>query len=107
MKGLEEHAALLRGMALKPCPFCGGQPYIDSCDRLINIGCEVCGYHRYFHGLVQSELITDVVVSRSKQNGLPQEWYDKDAYEKAVAFWNRRTNMGLPEPPKEGTENVD
>ena len=76
-------------IALKPCPFCGKEPYVESCDRLIDIGCEECGYHLNFHGLVQSEVETPVVVSRW-HGGLPAEWYDKDAYKKAAAAWNRR-----------------
>ena len=74
---------------LKPCPFCGAEPYVESCDRLIDIGCEACGYHLHFHGLVQSEFVTPVIVSRYN-GGLPAEWYDPDAYEKAAAGWNRR-----------------
>lgn len=79
---------------LKPCPFCGGEPYIDSCDRLIRICCEPCGYDRAFHGLVQSEIETPVVASYKKGTKEPLEWYDKDAYEKAVDAWNRRANDG-------------
>lgn len=75
---------------LKPCPFCGSIPYEDSCDRLINIGCEPCNYHLYFHGLVQSQFKTDVVASYSKETGEPLEWYDKDAHKKAEEHWNRR-----------------
>ena len=74
---------------LKPCPFCGEEPYVESCDRLIDIGCEVCGYHLHFHGLVQSEFETPVIISRYN-GGFPAEWYDPDAYEKAAAGWNRR-----------------
>ena len=90
MKGWEEHKYLLDGRMLLPCPFCGAEPYIDSCDRLINIGCEPCKFHLYFHGLVQSEIETGVVASRSSKTGEPLEWYDKDAYQKAVDGWNRR-----------------
>ena len=97
MKGLEEHKYLLGEKKLLPCPFCGGEPYIDSCDRIINIGCEPCKYHRYFHGLVQSDEVTAVVASRGSKTGEPLEWYDKDAYQKAIDGWNRRA-----EPPKEG-----
>lgn len=77
------HQYLLHG-ELKPCPFCGDMPYIESCDRIINIGCEPCNYHRYFHGLVQSEFETEVEASPYG------EWYDKEAYETAAAKWNRR-----------------
>lgn len=77
---------------LKPCPFCGAEPYVDSCDRIIDIGCDKCGYHRHFHGLVQDEIETDVVVSRYKDSRKAYEWYDKDAYQKAAAGWNERQN---------------
>lgn len=90
MKGLEEHKYLLGDRTLLPCPFCGSEPDIDSCDRIINIGCKPCGYHRYFHGLVQSEKKTDVIASRDSKTGEPLEWYDKDAYEWAADRWNRR-----------------
>lgn len=29
---------------LKPCPFCGGTPFVEAYDRLIVIGCESCDY---------------------------------------------------------------
>lgn len=90
MKGLEEHKYLLEGRTLLGCPFCGGEPFIDSCDSLINIGCEHCKFHLYFHGFVQSEIETKVVASRSSNTGEPLERYDKDAYQKAVIGWNRR-----------------
>lgn len=79
-----------RNNPLKRCPFCGGEPYVDSCDRLIQIGCKRCDYHRYFHGLVQNEIVTDVVASYKKGTEEPLEWYDKDAYDKAGAAWNER-----------------
>lgn len=75
---------------LKPCPFCGEPAYAEACDRLIIIGCRKCDYHRGFHGIVQSDHVTDVVASYSKQTGEPLEWYDKDAHEKAFAKWNTR-----------------
>lgn len=75
---------------LKPCPFCGEMPYIESCDRIIDIGCEPCHYHMAFHGLVQSEFETPVVVSKYRDTGKAFEWYDKDAYETAVGRWNMR-----------------
>lgn len=77
------HQFILKG-ELKPCPFCGEMPYIESCDRLIAIGCEPCNYHMAFHGLVQSELETEVSTSPYG------EWYDKDAYKRAGEKWNRR-----------------
>ena len=90
MKGLDEHKYLLGESKLLPCPFCGGEPYIDSCDRLIRIGCEPCGYFRGFHGLCQSEFVTPVVSATDKNTGEPIEWYDKDAYQRAAEAWNRR-----------------
>lgn len=75
---------------LKPCPFCGGPAYYKACDRLIKIGCEKCDYYRWWNGIVQSDHVTDVVASYSKQTGLPLEWYDKDADIRAVEAWNRR-----------------
>ena len=89
----ESHKLLFgEDITLKPCPFCGAEPYVDSCDRIINIGCDKCGYNRHFHGLVQDEIETDVVVSRYKDSRKAYEWYDKDAYQKAAAGWNERSN---------------
>lgn len=93
MKGLETHKYLLGDKRLLPCPFCGGAAYIDSCDRIIDIGCEPCGYHRAFHGLVQSEFETAVIASYKRGTKEPLEWYDKDAYEKAADAWNSRARM--------------
>lgn len=75
---------------LKCCPFCGGEAYMESCDRLINIGCRKCDYHRHFHGIVQTEFETPVVASYKKGTKEPLEWYDRYAYEKAIEEWNRR-----------------
>lgn len=94
VKGLEEHKYLIGDRTMLPCPFCGVEPYIDSCDRIINIGCEQCGYHRYFPGLVQSDHVTNVVASKYKQTGEPFEWYEKDAYALAIDAWNRRADNG-------------
>lgn len=90
----ESHKLLFgEDTTLKPCPFCGAEPYVDSCDRIIDIGCDKCGYHRHFHGFVQDEIETDVVVSRYKDSSRKAyEWYDKDAYQKAAAGWNERQN---------------
>ncbi len=79
-------------MELKPCPFCGGEPYIDACDRLISIGCKPCGYRRSFHGLVQSEIDTGVPIVYKGGKVSDSEWYDQFAHEKAIESWNRRTN---------------
>lgn len=32
-------------MELKPCPFCGGNPFVRSYDRLKVIGCDACKYN--------------------------------------------------------------
>ena len=82
---------------LKVCPFCGAEPYMDSCDRVITIGCFGCGYRRSFHGLVQNEIVTKVVASYKKGTEEPLEWYDKDAYEKAADAWNIRAMEGAEE----------
>lgn len=79
---------------VKPCPFCGGEPYIDSCDRLILIGCNLCGFSRYFHGLVQSEVNTGIPIVYKGGKVSDSEWYDQFAHEKAVEAWNRRANDG-------------
>ena len=86
----EDYKLMFEDIPLKPCPFCGAEPYIESCDRIIDIGCEACGYHLHFHGLVQSEIETGVVVSRYKDSGKAYEWYDRDAFAKAAEGWNRR-----------------
>lgn len=75
---------------LKPCPFCGGKPFVDSCDRLIEIGCKSCGYYRVFHGIIQSEFQTGVAIPYSDGTISGDEWYDKDANEKAIEAWNNR-----------------
>jgi len=76
---------------LKPCPFCGEEAYFWSCDRLINIGCKKCSYHRHFHGLVQSEINTGVPIHYESGEISTTEWYDKDAHEKAIEAWNKRS----------------
>lgn len=75
---------------LKPCPFCGEEPYVDTCDRLIVIGCNKCNYSRGFHGLVQSEINTGIPIVYEGGKESDHEWYDKDALEKAIEAWNRR-----------------
>ena len=75
---------------LKPCPFCGGEPYIDACDRLITIGRKPCGFRRSFHGLVQSEVNTGIPIVYKGGKVSDCEWYDRFAHEKAVEAWNRR-----------------
>ncbi|MFC4275531.1 Lar family restriction alleviation protein [Achromobacter aloeverae] len=75
--------------ALKPCPFCGGEPVIDACDRLIAIKCETCRYSRAFSGLLQTK--------ESSVRISDQEFYHKDAHEQAIASWNTRA-----QPQQEG-----
>lgn len=77
---------------LKECPFCGGEPHVESCDRLIQIGCKKCNYSRSWHGLVQSDIVTDVVTTYSSETKQPIEWYDRDAYVTAANEWNKRSN---------------
>lgn len=89
MKGLDAHKYLITE-TLKPCPFCGSEPYIDSYDRLIGISCKSCGYTRYFYGLIQTDHKTDVVASYYKNTNEPFEWYDPNAYKHACEEWNRR-----------------
>jgi len=84
-----DHKNLLSGDLLA-CPFCGEKPYIESCDRLIVIGCSSCDYYMHSNGFVQSLFETKVVASKEKVTGRPIEWYDKDAFEKAESKWNRR-----------------
>lgn len=62
---------------LKPCPFCGSKAYEESCDRLVVIGCEECGYSMsvYKGGLTSKT-----------------DWYDKYAHKKAYEKWNRRSD---------------
>lgn len=67
---------------LRPCPFCGGEPYEDSCDRIIEIGCRKCNYHRWWHGLITP------VEHKVKVNAL--EYYNPNAHEEATEDWNRR-----------------
>lgn len=77
-------------LILKPCPFCGGEAYEWCCDRVINIGCKACRYHLNYHGLVQSKINTGVPIIYEGGKASDHEWYDKDAYKKAVEAWNRR-----------------
>ena len=67
---------------LKPCPFCGGEAYFDAVDRIINIGCDVCKYHRHWRGLITTEQ-HEVRVNEC-------EYYNPKAHEEAIEAWNRR-----------------
>ena len=67
---------------LKPCPFCGGEPYFDEMERIINIGCGVCKYHRYWKGVITTEPHEEQLNKR--------EYYNPKAQEEAIKEWNRR-----------------
>lgn len=70
---------------LKPCPFCGGVPYEESCDILITIGCDYCDYQIYDNGLL-SRIMTPVKVP-----GNNDLYYNPKAHEEIEARWNRRS----------------
>ena len=72
---------------LKPCPFCGGMPFERSYDRLIVIGCEPCGYHRAFNGLLSTK--PSAVLASAPESAV-KEYYHADAHEKAAEAWNCR-----------------
>ena len=80
----------LNDMVLSKCPWCGNLPTVTSCDRFITIGCNICKYHRTFHGLVQSEIDTGVPIHYNNGTISMTEWYDKDAYDRAEEGWNTR-----------------
>lgn len=86
----EKDSVLFHRNPLKPCPFCGGEPHAESCDRLIQIGCAKCNFYRSWHGLVQGQIVTNVVAIYSSKTGEPTHWYDKDAYVRAAEDWNTR-----------------
>lgn len=92
---------------LKPCPFCGGEAYKKSYDRLIQIGCEKCGYHMGFHGLVQTKIDTGVPIHYSDGTISTYEWYDRDAHKKANKAWNTRKPMDRIVEQLEGLPNVN
>lgn len=67
---------------LKPCPFCGGVPYVESCDRLIQIGCNVCKFTIYDYGLI-TPIMTPVKVNST-------EFFNYKAHKEIEKRWNRR-----------------
>jgi len=85
-----------------PCPFCGKAPNVDTCDRLISIGCKTCGYSRGFPGLLQ-QIINDKPIPYRHDDGTigpaidpkNQEYYHYDAHEKATETWNLRALGGM------------
>lgn len=74
---------------LKPCPFCGGEAIMWSCDRLIEISCKPCKFSRSFQGLIGNKK-TDVPVVYEGGIVSEYEFYNKDAYEEAIEAWNTR-----------------
>lgn len=85
---------------LKPCPFCGGDAYEESYDRIIQIGCRICNYHMSFNGLLQTKINTGIIASytiRFDGVKIPYEYYDAKAYEKAYKKWNRRAELNVPD----------
>lgn len=82
---------------LLPCPFCGSDAVMRSCDRLITVGCEECNFAMSFDGLLQmKDNGKPIPYSDGKGGRLPpekvkcQEYYHKDAHDDAAKFWNRR-----------------
>lgn len=75
---------------LKPCPFCGNNPYVEKYDYFIIIGCENCSYSKTFHGLVQREINTGIPVVYTGGRISDYEWYDPQAHERAFKAWNKR-----------------
>ena len=73
---------------LKPCPFCGGEAYIESYDRLINIGCLKCRFHLHFDGILTTVPHGNPVNALS---AVP-EYINTRAYEEAAEAWNRRAD---------------
>jgi hypothetical protein len=74
---------------LKPCPFCGKIPTLESCDRIIQISCDNCHYTRIFYGLI-SFVPSDVPVRYEGGVISTTEFYHADAHEKAIEAWNTR-----------------
>ena len=76
---------------LKRCPFCGGIPFERSYDRIIVIGCELCGYQRAFDGLLSTK--PSAVLASAPESAV-KEYYHADAHEKAAEAWNRMADDG-------------
>lgn len=93
---------------LKPCPFCGAEVTRETCDRLITIGCEPCGYRRPFPGLLSTTPNDKPILEYRKADGTidkisPEEaieFYHSDASERAEEEWNKRSDdKGLQRIP--------
>lgn len=77
----------LRFGELKPCPFCGSEPYTSTCDVLIQIGCKKCDYHLHFKGLLRlREDHPDRLIGSRDDKYV----YYEEAYEDAASKWNTR-----------------
>lgn len=79
-------------MTLKPCPFCGNEPEVFSCDRLIQIGCNKCKYERSFDGVIGNK-ITKVPVRYADGTISTTEFYNKNAHKEAERLWNMRIEL--------------
>ena len=68
-------------MELKPCPFCGGKPYIEDHHRaFINAQTTRVAYVRYRECEARTQRFSTELFGRSK------------AKEMAIEAWNRRTD---------------
>lgn len=74
---------------LKPCPFCGKMPTWWSCDRLIEISCEDCGYTRTFKGIVNT-VPNDYPVVYEGGKVSTTEFIHTEAKGNAIEAWNKR-----------------
>ena len=74
---------------LKPCPFCGKVPTWWSCDRLIKISCEDCGYQRTFKGIV-NEVPNNYSVIYEGGEVSTTEFVHTEARREAIEAWNKR-----------------
>lgn len=82
---------------LKPCPFCGGKPYYEACDVLIQIGCHKCDYNLHFDGLLSHKRTIVEVPVKQKDGTVKYHdtglYYHKNAHELAVIGWNKRKGV--------------